>query len=156
MLRIKEPYQYVIDSSALFDLNKQYPKTIFPSVWDNFNEMCEQKLIVAPREVLREIKGGEDELLEWAEEYEYIFLEPCEQEFEINQSILKQYPPEILLKYSVRPWADPLVISCAKFYGLPIIQHETGGQYKIPFIAKQLDLACLRLVQFFDEARWKF
>jgi len=157
MALLKQPYQYVIDSSALFDLKDLYPERIFPSVWERFNEMCDQRLIVAPREVLREIKRGNDELLEWAEIHD-IFLEPCDEELFLNQSILSYYPPQIIAKYSTRPWADPLVIACAKHYGLPIIQHETNdpNQYKIPPVAKQMNLECLRLVHFFDEAGWKF
>ena len=56
MSAYQPPYQYVIDSSALFDLKNQYPQQIFKGLWDSFNEMCRQQQIVAPREVLREIK----------------------------------------------------------------------------------------------------
>jgi len=158
MAGLKPPYQYVLDSSALFDLKRIYPNSIFPGVWERFNEMCRQKQIVSTREVLREIKKGNDELLDWAEEYEDIFLEPCEGEMGITAGILQLYPPPILIKYSTRPWADPLVISCAKYYELPIIQHEVvdANQYKIPPIAKKVGVKCLRLIEFFDDEGWQF
>lgn len=43
--------------------------------------MFHYRLIIAPREVLREIKKGNDELVEWAEEYEDNFLEPTDEEY---------------------------------------------------------------------------
>lgn len=155
---LKPPYQYVMDSSALFDLKSQYPKTIFPGVWERVNEMFLHKMIVAPREVLKEIKNGNDELVDWAEEFEDNFLEPTDEELLVVQSILACYPPHIISKYSIRAWADPFVLGCAKFYRLPIIQHETHdpNQFKIPAIALTHKIKCLRLPQFFEEENWSF
>jgi thiol-disulfide isomerase/thioredoxin len=152
------PYQYIIDTSALFDLRKNYPERIFPTLWENFNEMCRYKYIVAPREVLREIKKGNDELLEWSDLFQDIFLEPCDEEIPIIQEIMSQYPEHIIEKYSTRPWADPLVISGAKHYNIPIIQHENSdsSQYKIPSVAKNFKIKCIRLVDLFDDQSWKF
>lgn len=158
MSAYQPPYQYVIDSSALFDLKNQYPQHIFKGLWDSFNEMCRQQLIVAPREVMREIKRGNDELLVWAQEYEDIFLEPGEDELAINQKLFELYPKEIIAKYSTRPWADPLVIACAKHYRLTIIQQETNdkNQYKIPTMAAMLHIKCIKLVGFFEDQSWQF
>jgi hypothetical protein len=158
MIALMQPYQYVIDSSALFDLKELYPEKIFSGVWERFNEMCHNKLIVAPREVLREIKRGNDHLIDWAQSYEHMFLEPTEDEQLLNQEILNHYPKDVIAKYGTRPWADPLVISCAKFYNLPIIQHETNdpNQYKIPSIARKFGVTCLRLVKFFEDEEWEF
>lgn len=158
VIPLKQPYQYVIDSSALFDLKNQYPERIFPGVWDQFNIMVEDKLIIAPREVLREIKKGNDELLEWAEKYIDNFLEPTDEEYFLVQEIMKTYPQSILDKYSTRPWADPFIIACSKHYGLPIIQHENNdpNQYKIPTIARKYNLKCQTLIEFFDDENWSF
>jgi hypothetical protein len=158
MSAYQPPYQYVIDSSALFDLKDQYPVNIFSGLWDSFNDICRERLVIAPREVLREIKGGNDELLSWAHEHEDIFLEPCEEELIILQALMGQYPKEVIAKYSTRPWADPLVIACAKHYRLPIIQHETNdrNQYKIPPMAAKLKIKCIKLVEFFNDQNWNF
>jgi hypothetical protein len=154
------PYEYVLDSSALFDLKRLYPEKVFPGVWEKFNELCEKKSIIAPREVLFEIQKGNDELLEWIKNYPDIFIEPTEEkEFDLIQQVLTFYPPEIITKNSTgRPWADPFVIACAKHYNIRIIQHEVSdpNQYKIPAIAKKLDIHCHRLVDFFDREGWMF
>lgn len=158
MAVLKPPYQYVIDTSALFDLKNQYPEKIFPGLWERFNEMCVQEKIIAPKEVLKEIKKGDDDLILWAEDYAHMFLEPCDDEITILQDVLSNYPEQIILKYSTRSWADPLVIACAKYYELPIIQQELNDakQYKIPSIAKKYGIECNRLVDFFDEEGWSF
>jgi len=151
------PYQYVIDSSALFDLKNRYPENIFPGLWDRFNEMCEQRLIVAPREVRAEVKKGNDELLEWVDRFPQMFLEPCEKEIEILQDVMDFYSPQILAKYGTGVWADPFVISCAKNYRLTIIQHENlSGSYKIPHLAKHFNIPYMDLVEFFKDSGWSF
>jgi uncharacterized protein DUF4411 len=152
------PYQYVIDTSALFDLKGKYPSRIFTRLWELFNEMCSRNQIVAPREVLREIKRGDDELLDWSTNYSEIFLEPSDGEAPIVQSLFAIYPREIVVKYSTRPWADPMVIACAIHYRLPIVQQETNdaNQYKIPPMAAKFKVKCLNLVAFFDEQDWRF
>lgn len=120
--------------------------------------MCEERQVVAPREVLREINRGNDELLSWAEDHIGIFLEPSEEEVTIIQQLFEYYPMEIRAKYSTRPWADPMVIACAKYYRLPIIQEESNDarQYKIPPLAAKLGVKCVRLVGFFEDAGWHF
>ena len=153
----QKPYQYVIDSSALFDLKNQYPSHIFSSVWERFNEMVLENKIVSTREVLREISKGNDELIEWAKENVDFFLEPSNEELFIMQDIMQtKYTQREIDKYSTRPWADPFVISCAKHFRLPLIQHEKNDPFKIPTICKTLDVECLTLIEFFEEENWTF
>lgn len=158
MLTLKPPYQYVIDTSALIDLKNQYPESVFPGVWERFNEMCGDGKIIAPREVLKEIKRGDDSLATWADLNDQVFLEPCESEIEILQQVLRVYSPLAIEKHSTGLWADPLVIACAKHYNLPIIQQELNDskQFKIPSIAKQFNVNCIKLIKFFEEESWLF
>lgn len=158
MVLLKPPYQYVIDTSALIDLKNQYPEKIFPGVWERFNEMCDQEKIIAPREVKKEIKRGDDELIEWVETYDSIFLEPCDEEIEIFQEVFSSYSTKEIEKHSTGPWADPLVIASAKHFGLPIIQQELNDsrQFKIPSIGKLLGVSCIRLIKFFEDEGWSF
>jgi hypothetical protein len=151
------PYQYVIDSSALFDLRKNYRQNTFRSLWTNFNGMCDNLQIISTREVLREIKNGNDELVPWSEEKEHIFLEPCESEYLIVQEIVLNFPKPSELN-STKPWADPFVLACAKHYSLILIQHEKikGNSPRIPFIAKSLNVKCISLPDFFEEEGWEF
>ena len=158
MVPYQNPYEYLIDSSALFDLKRDYPIYIFPSLWEKFNGLCKSKIIVAPKEVLREIKKGNDELVQWADAFDDIFLEPTDEEVGILQKVMKLYPQKILEKYGTGVWADPLIVSAAKHYNITIIQHETNdpNQFKIPFIAANFGVKCIKLVGLFDEQSWRF
>jgi hypothetical protein len=158
MVPLKPPYQYVIDTSALIDLKNQYPPKIFPGLWDRFNEMCDQKSIISTREVLQELKKGDDDLVTWAAGHDDIFLFPCEKEIEILQDVFSCYSDSEKAKHSTGFWADPLVIACAKHFALPIIQQESNdkNQYKIPPIAKIHRIECFRLIRFFENENWQF
>jgi hypothetical protein len=46
-----DPYKYVIDSSALFDLKRNYSPSVFKGVWEKFNKLCEDEVIISVREV---------------------------------------------------------------------------------------------------------
>jgi hypothetical protein len=152
------PYQYVIDTSAFIDLKNNYRRNTFPGLWQNFEAMCADKLIISPREVFREIKKGDDILTEWVADFEDMFLEPCEQEVTILQAIYKEYPKEIIAKYGYGNWADPLVLACGKHYNITIIQEERNERnpFVIPRIAKKFNIKYTRLSDFFEDQAWEF
>lgn len=152
-----EPYKYVIDSSALFDLKRNYPPAVFPGVWNHFNRMCDTLEIISVREVYNEIKRGSDWLLTWADEHEKIFLRPTLEEQIFLNELQTKYPH--LIDYnSDRPAADPFVIACAKHYILKIIQHEKidHNKQKIPYVASKEGLTCLVLTELFELEKWEF
>jgi hypothetical protein len=47
---------YCVDSSSLIRLKQDFPRSVFPAVWEKIEELVEQERIIAPDEVLREIK----------------------------------------------------------------------------------------------------
>lgn len=106
----EEPYKYVIDSSALFDLKRNYPPATFPGVWDKFNKMCDKLKIISVREVYNEIKRGSDWLLDWADKYEKIFLKPTLEEQNILDYLQNKYI-NFVDANSDRPTADPFIIA---------------------------------------------
>src|SRR6185312_16857286 len=113
----EDPYKYIIDSSALFDLKRNYPSGVFKGVWDNFEKMCNSLEIISVREVRREVEKGMDWLIEWAKNHSKIFLEPTNRELIYIGELQEKYPH--LIDYnSDRPAADPFVIACAKEYNL--------------------------------------
>jgi len=152
-----DPYKYVIDSSALFDLKKNYPPTVFKGVWDNFEKMCHSLEIISVRDVKVEVEKGMDWLVGWAKEHSRIFLEPTFEELVLVGELQEKYPH--LIDYnSDRPAADPFVIACAKRYNLKIIQHERiqNNKQKLPFVARQEGIECILLTQLFELEKWEF
>ncbi|MGI8952714.1 MAG: DUF4411 family protein [Chitinophagaceae bacterium] len=120
-----DPYKYVIDSSALFDLKRNYPLNVFKGVWEKFNGLCKAQIIISVREVYNEIKRGSDWLKDWADEYHAIFLEPTSlEEYKLIGTLQEKYPSWIDVN-SDKPAADPFVIASAYVRKLNIIQHES-------------------------------
>lgn len=152
-----EPYRYVLDSSALFDLKRLYPKSVFKGVWNNFEELLKQRTIISVREVHQEIKLGLDWLVEWSNDFTPIFLYPSQEEQLMVREIETKYP-SLVDPDSNRPNADPFVIACAKKYGLKIITHErnTGNKVRIPFVAKEYGLKCVAFTELFELEGWEF
>ena len=151
----KDPYKYVIDSSALFDLKQNYSPGVFKGLWDKFNRLCHDEVIISVREVYNEIKRGSDWLIDWAEEHEKIFLKPTTvKEFKLIGELQVREPSWVDI-YSDKPAADPFVIACAKIRNLIIVQHEQPNK-NLPRIAKNLGLTCYRLLDLFEAEQWEF
>jgi hypothetical protein len=150
------PYQYAIDTSAIIDLKNQYPRSVFETLWGNFEEMCLDKRIISIREVKRELHRGLDELLNWSNEFDEMFLEPEEKEVEFISKIYDHYSEAEKQKHLTSLWADPLIIGCAAHYGITLIHQEKGGQFKIPNVSKAFGVDCMTLPIFFENEGWRF
>lgn len=154
-LLFAEPHRYVLDSSALFDLKIQYPREVFPGVWDKFENLLQTRKMISVREVQQEITRGTDWLVEWVEKFRGSFLEPSFEELQLVQELQERYPKLVDIT-SERPTADPFVIACAKERQLTILTHEKFGPQKIPGVARDYGIPCITLPLLFELERWKF
>lgn len=69
--------KYVFDTSPFSVLFKNFYRKQFPTLWERFDELVEEGLIVSTREVAREIQDCPIEnLREWAREHENLFTTP--------------------------------------------------------------------------------
>lgn len=151
----EDPYKYVIDSSALFDLKRGYSPTVFKGLWEKFNKLCDDEIIISVREVYNEIKRGSDWLVDWADEHSKIFLEPKTiQEFRLIGE-LQEKNPSWIDQYSDKPAADPFVIASAVTKKLIIVQHELLNR-NLPKIAMEQGVTCIRLQELFETEKWEF
>jgi hypothetical protein len=150
-----DPYKYIIDSSALFDMKRNYPPNVFKGVWEKFNNLCDEQIIISVREVYNEIKRGSDWLVEWADKHNKIFYEPISiAEFKLIGELQDKYPFWVDI-YSDKPAADPFVIASAFTKKIIIIQHELPHR-NLPRIAEELGLTCIRLQEMFELEKWEF
>lgn len=152
-------YVYCIDTSALIDLKKIYPRDIFPSLWDNIEKLITQGRIIAPREVLKELKqygDKNDELLKWARKHKKMFKAVDSAQLQRLQEILNNYPAFVDAN-KIGPHADPLVVSLALSANCSVITQESKTKpNRIPDICKKYNIKCLSLIEFFTERGWKF
>ncbi len=146
----QEP-RYVLDSSALFDLKNDYPRASFPSLWSRFDALCAAGVIIAPREVRREIERGSDELPDWAQVHGHIFLPPTAAEASIVGQ-LQVRNPSWIPPSETKPIADPFLIAMASEKGLPLITHDTR---LMPF-ARDMEVECIRIPDLVSREGWQF
>lgn len=83
---------YIIDTSSLVKLNRNNPIDVFPSVWEKLKFLANNDRLLAPREVLNEIRQNDDMLSKWVKARKKMFKRPTKRQVGIVKKILKDYP----------------------------------------------------------------
>lgn len=155
-------YCYCIDTSALVDLKELYIRDTFPSLWKSIENLISQGRIIAPREVLEELKrygDKDDELLRLAKKHKKMFKDLDYEQQQQLRNILRDFPdlPDV---DKMTPDADPLIIALAICKGCAVITSEKpanpGARPKIPNACEKYNVKCISLIEFFIEQKWKF
>ena len=158
--------KYCIDTSGLTHIWRDfYPPTIFPSLWGDIERCISDGLLIAPDEVLEELKRGDDDLLEWAMVRADLFVRHTEDIQNIVTSILAD-PEHVKLIYSkhadIYTDADPFVIATAKVHGCKVISNErllltpSPNITKIPNVCADLGVDHLSVLEFIQEQGWQY
>ncbi len=115
---------YVMDTSSLVELHRHNPIDVFPSVWNNLESLSKNGFLVAPDEVLSEVKERDDELATWAKRNNSIFRPPSKKQIEILKEILKNYPALVNedRKYDADPWVIALAVEMDRSSQQTLIQ----------------------------------
>jgi len=69
------PAIYCIDTSGLIDLGRRYPERVFGALWREIERLINRGRLIAPREVLRELQRGDDEMYTWAKKHERMAID---------------------------------------------------------------------------------
>ena len=57
---------YVFDTSSLVGAwVRSYPPDLFPGVWEHMSDLAQAGQLIAPEDVLEELKDRDDELQAW-------------------------------------------------------------------------------------------
>jgi len=158
---------YIIDSSSLIELNKHNAMDVFVSVWKNISHLIDNDRLVAPREVLNEIKEYDDTLANWAKNQKKLFKDPSANQIEIVQEILKDYPAliDVNAKHSADPWVIALAIELStssqktliKIKRIVVTEEKLRGEkVRIPFVCNQKSIESVDIVEMFRTEGWKF
>ena len=158
---------YIMDTSSLVELNRHNPIDVFPSVWNNLESLSKKDLLVAPAEVLSEVKERDDELASWAKRNKRIFRPPTKKQIEILKDILKNYPA--LIKEDRKYDADARVVALAvdmkASYQQTIIEIKRivvteeklrGEKVKIPLVCQKYEIEAIGIIEMFRVEGWKF
>lgn len=152
---------YIIDMSSIKELHDRYPKSLFPTIWENITSLIQNGEFYSHVEVYREIKNTtnpKDKLLLWSNKNKKKFssIDECQR----NQIPLvkAKYNPSHWQNKINRPgpWADPYLIAMAICEKAIIItqEHKTKSE-RIPPIAFQFGIRSLNLLEFFHELKIK-
>ncbi|TKJ44335.1 hypothetical protein CEE36_00930 [candidate division TA06 bacterium B3_TA06] len=173
---------YCIDTAPLIDLyRRKYPPDIFPGVLIEIETLVKEGVLVAPRQVLRELEDYEerkkreeqteepDKLLEWAKRHKKMFINPDESEnnymgiaTQIINEIIPGYGKTLVDEEKEKEDADPFVIALAKLRGWVVINSESSNppnlnaRPKIPDVCAYHKVECIDLLEFFRRQKWVF
>jgi len=149
---------YCIDTSALIDLWRQYPRDIFAGLWKHLERLVSEGNLVAPHEVLKELMQKEDELLGWALKNKRMFIDLDSEQQQLVRSLLKKFPSLVDPSKSI-PDADPFVVALGK-KSYTVVTHEKargpGSSIRIPDVCARENIECISLHQMFREEHWEF
>lgn len=150
---------YVIDTNALIDLwRRRYPRDVFPTLWQRFEEITSSGELIAPKEALSELQRQHDELYAWAKKQKF-FKDLDPEQIQNVKEILKLFPSLIDEKKTV-PDADPFVVALALTKGWKVVSSEnlagTSTRKRIPDVCNHYKIACLTLLDFFRDRKWNF
>ena len=136
-------WRYVLDTSALIDLDAFYPKSRFPRVRKSFTNLVKDGRAVAPEQVSDEVIKSEF-LRKWCKINKSMFIKLNKDSLDQASKISNTH--QALIKQNrFRPQADPFIIALAIYLrgSLPkdeliIITHENSTKHdKIPHVASR-------------------
>lgn len=153
---------YVIDTSVVSALHRNYYRTRFVSLWERFDSMVAAGQFTSTREALRELEDIGGSALEWAKLNPDLFKVPDGREARFVASIYAvphfQANLERQKILSGGRNADPFLIARAACIGgtvLTMEQFKANGA-KIPNICKHFGVNCVDLQDFMEKEGWVF
>lgn len=153
---------YVIDTSVISALHRNYYRKSFPSLWKRFDAMVANRQFTSTREVRRELEDGSAAPLAWARENEHLFPTPTTDEAEVVVAIyaIKRFQANIQQQKLFKGGrnADPFLIaraSCCQGTVLTMEQMRPNAA-RIPNICEHFKIPCVDLQRFMEAEGWMF
>lgn len=150
---------YCVDTSALFDgLERYYPPTIFPQLWDRLDsELVDQGRFIVSEEVYREACAKDLPAKEWCEARREQLVVPTDADIANRVAGILQAHPA--WQIGGRNGADPFVIAVAQARGAVVVSGEAGGTVnrpKIPSVCRRMGVRCVTFLDMVKAEGWSF
>ena len=151
---------YCIDTSALVDgWTRWYPPEIFPTLWDRLAGMVKAGKLIAPEDVLHELKKQDDALTKWAKSQTGLFRPLDIPTQEALREVMAAFP-RLVNTQKDRSTADPVVIALAKVQSFAVVTGErasgTEERPRIPNVCQHFGIRYLNLTTLIRENGWVF
>lgn len=151
---------FTLDSNILINLARLYPRDIFGSIWDQIEGQVVLGEACICEAVLREVHRGGDELHAWAKGQPGFICRVTDEELATVAEIATDHPEWVRDTLNE---ADPFVIAHAKAEPSVIVTEEKpkgpnteDRNQKIPNIAKEHGVSCIRFFDYVRGQGWQF
>ena len=156
--------KYVFDNNTLAAIFRHYYYDRFPSFWEKFNQLLDNKEIISVREVRREIESLNrgDNLDDWVKNNTDFFEDPTKEELQFITIIysIKHFQQNLNKKKLLHggAFADPFIIAKAKINNAIVVTQEKfkDNAAQIPNICNHFNIECIDVIDMFREESWKF
>jgi Domain of unknown function (DUF4411) len=153
---------YVLDTSVISALHRNYYRETFGSLWKLFDEMVTDDRFTSTREALRELEDFGGEAYAWAKANETLFTTPDAKEGRVVAAIyaVPHFQANIEQQKILQGGknADPFLVARALTIRGTVVTMEQlkSNAAKIPNICGHLMVPCFDLRQFMATEEWKF
>lgn len=152
--------KYSIDASSLLGAwRRSYPRQNFPQVWEKISELVSSKSLIATEEVLHELSKKDDDVYEWVQTQQGLFVPIDNAIQEEVKEILKAFP-KLLDTRKNRSGADPFVIALAIVEHCAVVTDEqisgSDKRPKIPDVCKHFGIETFNVLEMIQKEGWIF
>ena len=147
---------YSIDTSALLEAwARHYPPDVFPTLWQQIENLISAGRLLAIDEVVRELERKSDDLHDWAKQHAGMFISTDQAIMQRAGEVVNQFP-SLAEPQSQRGKADPFVIALAMERSLTVVtaEHSKPTKPRIPDVCRQLQVPCVSLIELFRREGW--
>jgi hypothetical protein len=152
------PNVYCIDTSSLIAAwQERYPIENFPAFWVKMEAMIDGGRLIAPVDVLNEMKKRSDELHGWLKARPAMFRE-LDNAVQIEAAQVLARFPRLVGERKLRTSADPFVIALARVEGVQLVTDEkpTGSLNRpnIPDVCTALGMSSMGVLDLIKAEKW--
>jgi predicted nucleic acid-binding protein len=153
---------YVLDTSVISALHRNYYRSRFVSLWKAFDDMLGAGKFTSTREALRELEDLGGDPLDWANANPDLFVVPDAQEglFVSRIYAVEHFQANIERQKVLTGGrnADPFLIARAASIGGTVVTMEQlrPNAAKIPNICEHFEVPYLDLQRFMEKEDWVF
>lgn len=151
---------YCVDTSSMVRAwHEAYAIDVFPTFWDNIEELIDDGRFIAPDEVFRETKRRDDDLHKWFKKRKECFVAIDDDLQDAVSGVMAEF--QFLVKN--RPGknaADPWVIALAMVNEATVVTEESydnSKKYpKIPQVCQHYGIDYINVLELARKEGWRF
>jgi hypothetical protein len=151
---------FTFDTTVLIGFGRNYPRDVFPSLWETFESSINDRDRCICQAVLDELERGTDELHDWAKRYPHLVCDATQDDIDLAAEISAAFPDWVREETNA---GDPFVIAHAIVEGRTIVTDERRAgngveprNQKIPNVAEAYDTVTIDFFGFARTEGWRF